>query len=78
MNDRNAWFRSCRGCPVAVELALVSHEIPLDDAVMPAPCDNKVYDMLAEDDNEEASEYPSADVDTNKAVETNFVAGDTG
>lgn len=62
INDRNVLFRPCRGCPVALELAPVSHEVPLDDPVMPAPCDDEVCDIFADDDNEEGSEYPSADV----------------
>ena len=56
MNDRNVLFRPYRGCFVAPD------EVPLDDRVMPAPCDDEVCDFLADDDNEEESEYPSADV----------------
>ena len=34
MNDRSVLFRPCRGGPVATELPPVSHEVPLDDAVV--------------------------------------------
>ena len=57
---------------VAPELAPVSHEVPLDYAVV----DDEVCDLLADDDKEETSEQPSADVDSSEAVETDFVAGD--
>ena len=63
-------FRPCCGGPVATELPPVSHEAHLNDAVVLAPCDDEVCDLLADDDNEETSEDSSADVDSSEAVET--------